>query len=140
MLLATITEDWGVQGMGVAPLLGAQNSFQSGSLAGAFSVGLGQKLQDNTGPVKQREERNDVQAQETESRIEPVVPTEANPQEFLNQTFLSAPPPALDAPAPRRQRAHVRSASAEPSRKSLRQAAKKSVIPIAHRATHRLIR
>ncbi|KAK3132053.1 hypothetical protein QOZ80_6AG0515120 [Eleusine coracana subsp. coracana] len=57
---------------------------------------------------------------------------------FLNKTF--PPAPASQLPAPKRSAARVRSASAEPSRRSARQAKNKSIIPVAQRATHKPIR
>lgn len=63
-------------------------------------------------------------------------------ESFLNDMFTAPPPAAVPAPAPRcpRQTPRARSSSAEPSRRSVRQSKKKFVIPVAQRATHRLIR
>jgi hypothetical protein len=61
-------------------------------------------------------------------------------RQLLNELFPAVPPPALATPACTRKEPRGRSISVEPTRRSLRQAACKSVVPVSQRATHRLIR
>ncbi|KAK3138116.1 hypothetical protein QOZ80_5AG0364760 [Eleusine coracana subsp. coracana] len=66
-------------------------------------------------------------------------------QDFIDNMFKDAPPVAATmalrpAQPSRSPRPRVRSVSAEPSRRSIRQAKQKSVVPVPMRATHRLIR
>jgi hypothetical protein len=59
---------------------------------------------------------------------------------FLAEVFATAPSPTLPALAQKRRKGGPRSASAEPSCRSARQAAIKSVVPVSQRASSRLIR
>jgi hypothetical protein len=55
---------------------------------------------------------------------------------FLDQLFPTVLAPALRTPSHPQPKACNRSVSVEPSRRSLCQTASKSVMPVAHRATH----
>jgi hypothetical protein len=64
-----------------------------------------------------------------------------DPRVILDHIFLPVPTSALAAPALplKKVKRRNRSASTEPSRRSYRQAAKKSVAPVMSRTTHRLM-
>jgi hypothetical protein len=64
---------------------------------------------------------------------------DAGGRQFLDHLFLAASPAALATPVRMPPKAHNRSTLVEPTCKSLRQAAKRTAVPVAHRATLRLI-
>jgi hypothetical protein len=72
------------------------------------------------------------------------IQTQEDDSAFLDMLFPTTLHPALPSQAPVQPKAKVRrrnhSVSAEPSRRRCRQAAKRSVVPVAQRATHRFIR
>jgi hypothetical protein len=59
---------------------------------------------------------------------------------FLYKMFPRVATPTLEAPAKQRVQAQDRSISAEPTRRSRRQAALKSSVPVSKRASSRLMR
>jgi hypothetical protein len=72
------------------------------------------------------------------------IQTQEDDSAFLDMLFPTTLHPALPSQAPVQPKAKVRrrnhSVSAEPSCRRCRQAAKRSVVPVAQRATHRFIR
>jgi hypothetical protein len=68
------------------------------------------------------------------------VQSAADGHQFLNEMFPVMPPHALASPMRARREPRGRSSSAVPTRRIVRQAAHKSVVPVSQRITHRLIR
>jgi hypothetical protein len=65
---------------------------------------------------------------------------EANTRHFLDPIFLGATPAELAPPERPHAKPHFRAAFVEPTRRSLRQATAKSIIPVFQRAINHLIR
>ncbi|TVU04910.1 hypothetical protein EJB05_48054, partial [Eragrostis curvula] len=79
--------------------------------------------------------------QVNEMVIDDMAQAQDSAEDFMDQMFPEIGTPALPDPVrPPPRRPRVRSVSAEPARRSTRQAQIKSVVPVAHRATHRLIK
>jgi hypothetical protein len=66
-------------------------------------------------------------------------PKAVDRRQFLDQLFLDVLSRGLASSAQLLPKTHNRSTSAGPTRRSSRHAAAKSVVPVAHCTTHRLI-